>query len=55
MIYLSKLQVSVPDLNSEDSSEIKEWRWSVRKAKKLNQELHSQRCDIELKLSVNAH
>lgn len=37
---------------SEDLTEIKKWKWSVRKAKKINQELHSQRCDIELKLSV---
>ncbi|KAI7727747.1 hypothetical protein M8C21_013137 [Ambrosia artemisiifolia] len=49
---VNREDVSIPDLNSEDSSEIREWRWSVRKAKKLNQELHSQRCDIELKLSV---
>lgn len=32
--------------------EIKQWRWSVRKAKKCNSERHAQRCDIELKLSV---
>ncbi|KVH93691.1 DNA-directed RNA polymerase, helix hairpin domain-containing protein [Cynara cardunculus var. scolymus] len=49
---VNREDVSIPDLNSEDSSEIREWRWSVRKAKKMNQELHSQRCDIELKLSV---
>nr|XP_048336731.1 DNA-directed RNA polymerase 3, chloroplastic isoform X1 [Ziziphus jujuba var. spinosa] len=37
---------------SEDLTEIQKWRWSLRKAKKLNQERHSQRCDTELKLSV---
>ncbi|XP_022969563.1 DNA-directed RNA polymerase 3B, chloroplastic isoform X1 [Cucurbita maxima] len=35
-----------------DLTEMQEWKWSMRKAKKINQELHSQRCDIELKLSV---
>eukprot|EP00268_Persea_americana_P043172 TRINITY_DN4332_c0_g2_i2.p1 TRINITY_DN4332_c0_g2~~TRINITY_DN4332_c0_g2_i2.p1 ORF type:complete len:540 (+),score=84.79 TRINITY_DN4332_c0_g2_i2:688-2307(+) len=38
--------------DSEDAMEIKQWRWSVRKAKKCNSERHAQRCDIELKLSV---
>ncbi|XP_038987041.1 DNA-directed RNA polymerase 3, chloroplastic isoform X2 [Phoenix dactylifera] len=38
--------------DSEDSVEIKKWRWSVRKAKKANNEMHAQRCDTELKLSV---
>ncbi|XP_038987045.1 DNA-directed RNA polymerase 3, chloroplastic isoform X4 [Phoenix dactylifera] len=37
--------------DSEDSVEIKKWRWSVRKAKKANNEMHAQRCDTELKLS----
>uniref|UniRef100_A0A2P2MP54 DNA-directed RNA polymerase n=1 Tax=Rhizophora mucronata TaxID=61149 RepID=A0A2P2MP54_RHIMU len=37
---------------SEDSAEIREWRWSVRKARKINRERHAQRCDTELKLSV---
>ncbi|MBA0690179.1 hypothetical protein Goari_007873, partial [Gossypium aridum] len=37
---------------SEDSTEIQEWKWSVRKANKVNRERHSQRCDTELKLSV---
>ncbi|KAG9455917.1 hypothetical protein H6P81_000425 [Aristolochia fimbriata] len=35
-----------------DPIEIRRWRWSVKKAKKLNAEMHAQRCDIELKLSV---
>lgn len=33
--------------------EVKKWKWKVRKSKKINQELHSQRCDTELKLSVS--
>ncbi|XVE63488.1 hypothetical protein DITRI_Ditri07aG0024400 [Diplodiscus trichospermus] len=37
---------------SEDSTEIQEWKWSVRKANKINRERHAQRCDTELKLSV---
>ncbi|XP_021679241.2 DNA-directed RNA polymerase 3B, chloroplastic isoform X1 [Hevea brasiliensis] len=37
---------------SEDLREIQQWRWSMRKAKKINRERHSQRCDTELKLSV---
>ncbi|KDP38713.1 hypothetical protein JCGZ_04066 [Jatropha curcas] len=37
---------------SEDLTEIQKWRWSMRKAKKINREMHSQRCDTELKLSV---
>ncbi|KAJ0089909.1 hypothetical protein Patl1_14511 [Pistacia atlantica] len=37
---------------SEDLTEIQKWKWSVRKAKKMNRERHSQRCDTELKLSV---
>lgn len=42
----------MPELCFDDAEEIKKWKWSVRKAKKINQERHSQRCDIELKLSV---
>lgn len=38
---------------SEDLTEIQDWKWSVRKAKKINSERHSLRCDIELKLSVS--
>lgn len=38
--------------DSEDSAEIQKWKWNVRKAKKINQERHAQRCDTELKLSV---
>lgn len=42
-------------LHSDDASAMKEWRWGVRRAKKVNQERHSLRCDIELKLSVMFH
>ncbi|KAK2660019.1 hypothetical protein Ddye_006552 [Dipteronia dyeriana] len=40
--------------SSEDLSEVQKWKWSVRKAKKINQERHSQRCDTELELSVKS-
>ncbi|PIN02099.1 Mitochondrial/chloroplast DNA-directed RNA polymerase RPO41 [Handroanthus impetiginosus] len=46
------LEVPIPELLSDDANEVKKWRWSVRKAKKINQERHSLRCDIELKLSI---
>ncbi|KAG5035267.1 hypothetical protein AAZX31_04G142000 [Glycine max] len=36
----------------EDLKLIQEWKCSVRKAKKINLERHSLRCDTELKLSV---
>ncbi|KAL4654438.1 hypothetical protein ACB092_01G378300 [Castanea dentata] len=45
--------VPIPEKpSSEDLTEIQEWKWSWRKAKKINLERHSQRCDTELKLSV---
>ncbi|XP_021750285.1 DNA-directed RNA polymerase 3B, chloroplastic-like isoform X2 [Chenopodium quinoa] len=37
---------------TEDPAEIDTWKWSVRKAKKINRERHALRCDVELKLSV---
>ncbi|KAL6874119.1 hypothetical protein ACP4OV_014201 [Aristida adscensionis] len=37
---------------SEDLDEIQKWKWSLKKAKKTNRELHAERCDTELKLSV---
>ncbi|CAB4319253.1 unnamed protein product [Prunus armeniaca] len=50
---VNREDVPVPDKSpSEDLKEIQEWKWSVRKAKKINQERHSLRCDTELKLSV---
>ncbi|KAK8471174.1 hypothetical protein PHAVU_003G153901 [Phaseolus vulgaris] len=36
----------------EEFRQIQEWKWSVRKAEKINLERHSLRCDTELKLSV---
>ncbi|KAF5725888.1 DNA/RNA polymerases superfamily protein isoform 1 [Tripterygium wilfordii] len=38
--------------HSEDVTDIQEWKWNVRKIKKINRERHSLRCDTELKLSV---
>ncbi|KAK3212300.1 hypothetical protein Dsin_017006 [Dipteronia sinensis] len=38
--------------DTEDEAHLKKWRWKVRTVKKENRERHSQRCDIELKLSV---
>lgn len=37
---------------TEDPAELDTWKWSVRKAKKINRERHALRCDVELKLSV---
>ncbi|KAI4335521.1 hypothetical protein L6164_014159 [Bauhinia variegata] len=45
--------VPIPEKSPvEDLKQIQEWKWTVRKAKKINRERHSQRCDTELKLSV---
>ncbi|KAI8570282.1 hypothetical protein RHMOL_Rhmol01G0022300 [Rhododendron molle] len=50
---VDRKDVPIPEKpESEDVTEIKKWKWNVRKAKKVNQELYSQRCDTELKLSV---
>ncbi|CAI8584735.1 unnamed protein product [Vicia faba] len=38
--------------NTEDEEEIRKWKWKVKAVKKDNNERHSQRCDIELKLAV---
>ncbi|XP_048495367.1 DNA-directed RNA polymerase 2, chloroplastic/mitochondrial isoform X2 [Beta vulgaris subsp. vulgaris] len=38
--------------DEEDESDLKKWKWKVRSVKKENQERHSQRCDVELKLAV---
>ncbi|KAF7808990.1 DNA-directed RNA polymerase 1B, mitochondrial-like [Senna tora] len=38
--------------DTEDQAQIQKWKWKVKAAKKKNNELHSQRCDIELKLAV---
>lgn len=37
---------------TDDTELLKKWRWEKLKVKRINRELHSQRCDIELKLSV---
>ncbi|XP_051131571.1 DNA-directed RNA polymerase 3B, chloroplastic [Andrographis paniculata] len=49
---VNRNDVPLPELVSDDVKEVKKWKWSMRKAKKINQERHSQRCDTELKLSV---
>ncbi|KAI4357946.1 hypothetical protein L6164_001860 [Bauhinia variegata] len=38
--------------DTEDEAEIRKWKWKVKAARKENNEKHSQRCDIELKLAV---
>ncbi|KAE9615449.1 putative DNA-directed RNA polymerase [Lupinus albus] len=38
--------------DTEDEGEIRKWKWKVKAAKKENNERHSQRCDVELKLAV---
>lgn len=42
------LQLPVP----EEGAELENFKREVRMAKKVNRERHSERCDIELKLSV---
>ncbi|GFP94803.1 DNA-directed RNA polymerase 3 chloroplastic [Phtheirospermum japonicum] len=49
---VNREDVPTPELLLDDAKEVKKWKWSVRKVKKINQERHSQRCDTELKLSV---
>lgn len=38
--------------DTEDEEQLKKWKWKVKKVKKENKERYSQRCDIELKLTV---
>ncbi|KAL9327326.1 hypothetical protein ACSQ67_007971 [Phaseolus vulgaris] len=38
--------------DTEDEAEVRKWKWKVKTVKKENNERHSQRCDIELKLAV---
>ncbi|ONM56489.1 DNA-directed RNA polymerase 3 chloroplastic [Zea mays] len=46
-------EIPLPErLESEDPDEMQKWKWSLKKAKKTNRELHAERCDTELKLSV---
>ncbi|KAK8950145.1 hypothetical protein KSP40_PGU017990 [Platanthera guangdongensis] len=45
--------IPLPDKpETKDSAEMKKWKWSLLSAKKKNCEMHSQRCDVEFKLSV---
>ncbi|KAI5079887.1 hypothetical protein GOP47_0005366 [Adiantum capillus-veneris] len=37
---------------TDDADALKKWRWDLLRVKRINRELHSQRCDMELKLSV---
>ena len=49
-----KLQVPLPEKpDTEDENILKKWKWEMKSAKKENSERHSQRCDVELKLSVS--
>ncbi|OEL14072.1 DNA-directed RNA polymerase 3B, chloroplastic [Dichanthelium oligosanthes] len=46
-------EIPIPERpESEDPDETQKWKWSLKKAKKTNRELHAERCDTELKLSV---
>ncbi|KAM1666154.1 hypothetical protein ACFX1X_045819 [Malus domestica] len=38
--------------DTEDEKLLKKWKWKVKSVKKENMERHSQRCDLELKLTV---
>ncbi|XP_061347447.1 DNA-directed RNA polymerase 3B, chloroplastic isoform X2 [Gastrolobium bilobum] len=50
---INRKDVPIPERPPvEDSKQILKWKWRVRKAKKINLERHSLRCDTELKLSV---
>jgi len=50
---IDREDVPIPEKpDTEDETEIKRWKWCLKKAKKTNSERHSQRCDVELKLTV---
>ncbi|CAN1166839.1 DNA-directed RNA polymerase 3, chloroplastic [Linum perenne] len=50
---VDRADVPLPDKpNTEDLTEIQQWKWNLKKAKKINRERHAERCDTELKLSV---
>ncbi|XP_076941811.1 DNA-directed RNA polymerase 2, chloroplastic/mitochondrial-like [Bidens hawaiensis] len=38
--------------DTEDEEQLKKWKWKVKRINKENRERHSQRCDVELKLTV---
>ncbi|CAN0838286.1 DNA-directed RNA polymerase 3, chloroplastic [Linum grandiflorum] len=51
--FFTVRKVPLPEKpNTEDLTELQQWKWNLRKARKMNRERHSERCDIELKLSV---
>ncbi|KAL8251163.1 hypothetical protein R6Q59_034856 [Mikania micrantha] len=37
---------------TEDEEQLTKWKWKVKKVKKENRERYSQRCDVDLKLTV---
>ncbi|XP_052730856.1 DNA-directed RNA polymerase 3B, chloroplastic isoform X3 [Vigna angularis] len=50
---IDRKDVPIPEKpRLEELKQIQEWKWSVKKAEKINLERHSLRCDTELKLSV---
>lgn len=51
--FLNFNQVPLPEKpDTEDEAEIQKWKWKVKAANKQNNERHSLRCDVELKLAV---
>ncbi|XP_042448640.1 DNA-directed RNA polymerase 1B, mitochondrial-like [Zingiber officinale] len=38
--------------DTEDETELRNWKWKIRSIRKENNERHSRRCDVELKLAV---
>ncbi|KAI3726194.1 hypothetical protein L1987_65991 [Smallanthus sonchifolius] len=45
--------LSLPEKpDTEDEEQLTKWKWKVKKVKKENRERYSQRCDVELKLTV---
>ncbi|XP_062193211.1 DNA-directed RNA polymerase 1B, mitochondrial-like [Phragmites australis] len=50
---VDRADVPLPEKpDTEDETELKKFRWHMRSVKKANREMHSQRCDVELKLAV---
>ena len=46
-------QVPIPEKpDTKDETQIKRWKWCLNKKKETNNERHSQRCDVELKITV---
>ncbi|KAH9611681.1 hypothetical protein KSS87_017399 [Heliosperma pusillum] len=45
--------VAIPEKpDTEEETAIRKWKWKVKNVEKQNSERHSQRCDVELKLTV---